>query len=259
MRTTWKGAITIGMVVVPVKMYKATGDGDGVSFRQLCPDHMLPIQYRKFCTGGGEEVTEKPVRGYEVDKTTFVPITDEDLENLPVPSARQIRVLEFVDPAKVSDLYHDGSYFLEPEDIGAMPYAVIRTALRETGKVALGMIATSSREQFCRISVEGETLLLTNLHFPAEVRSSAGLKVNAGAEVDGAMKAMAVALVHSLTSQEFEPEKYTNEFGLAVRAVVDARLAGETAPAAPTAPKPSSSADLMAALQATIDSRAAAA
>jgi DNA end-binding protein Ku len=255
MRSMWRGSISFGMVSIPVRMYLATGDGDDVGFTQLCPEHPdSRVLHKKVCAGHDHLLTTQPLRGYEVAKGEYIVITDEDLESLPVPSAHQVQIREFVDRAELGDLYLSGFYYLEPEDVGAKAYALLREALRVTEKVAVGMVAMRGKEHFCRLSLEGDAIVLANLHFPNEIRSSVDLKLT-GQTVNGAETAMAVALVGAMAVQTFDVAKYENTFGVAVKALVKARVNGEE-PIVATQ-KPAETIDLMAQLQASLASVAA--
>src|SRR5438309_3576952 len=145
-RSMWKGAVSFGMVAIPVRLYLAT-ESKSVSFRSLCPCHRQPIRQKRHCAVT-EDVVEfsEVLRGFELEKDQFVVIDDADLDNLPLPSAHTIEIMEFVDGAEIpGELYMKQAYYLEPEKVGVKPYFLLKRALQEEGKVAVGKIALRDR------------------------------------------------------------------------------------------------------------------
>jgi DNA end-binding protein Ku len=252
----WKGAISFGMVTIPVRLYVAT-ESRSASFRQLCSEHLSPIRYKRWCEKGDHEVSYSDIRkGFEVGRDRYVVIEDSDLENLPLPTARTIEINEFVPSDGIhGGLYFKSPYYVEPEEVGRKPYHLLRLALDETDMLAVAKIAFRDREHLCALQPMDRTLLLNTLHWPEEIRSTEGLR---GLE-DGEVKInarelqMAKSLVESLAEDHFEPSRYQDDYNQALMRVVEAKMAGEQVVEAPEAPSEPRVMDLMEALKESVD------
>ncbi len=198
------------MVAIPVRMYLAT-ESRSVSFRMLCPNDSTPIKQKRWCTVEDREIGwTETVRGYEVAKEEYVRIDDADLDRLPLPTTRAVEILEFVDDAEIdAGVYIKTAYYLEPEQVGAKPYALLRTALERTGRVAIGRIALRDREHLCRLALHGEGLVLNTLHWPDEIRDQGELKLpGSDVAVGDRELEMAVMLIDNLTTS-FDAARHT--------------------------------------------------
>jgi DNA end-binding protein Ku len=175
----WRGAISFGMVAIPIRMYVATEAHSGVAFRQLCPHCQQPIKQQRHCPVDDHIVQYAEVlKGYEVSKDRYVIFEDEDLDNLPLKTTKTIDIVEFVDRDEIPlGLYLKSAYYLEPEDVGVKPFFLLKRALTDTGKVAVAKIALRDREHLALIQVEGSTLLCNTLNWPDEIRSSQELNL----------------------------------------------------------------------------------
>lgn len=248
----WRGAISFGMVAIPVRLYLAT-ESKSVSFRLLCPNDHTPIRNKRWCP---EEDTEigwnEAVRGYEVGKDEYVVIDDKDLDDLPLNTTHTIDIVEFCPDAEIeAGLYMKSAYYLEPEQVGMKPYALLRRALEETGKVAIGKLALRDREHLCRLALHENGILLNTLHWPDEIRSTAELSIpQDGADIQKRELDMAVMLVENL-SAHFDPERYHDEYREALLKVVEAKLANQPVERLPER-EPAGVTDLMAALKASV-------
>ncbi|MEO8897435.1 MAG: Ku protein [Candidatus Dormibacter sp.] len=254
-RSMWRGAISFGMVAIPVRLYLAT-ESKSVSFRMLCPDDLTPIRNKRWCVEEDKEIPwNATVRGYEVGKDDFVVVDDSDLDKLPLTTSHTCEILEFVDDSEIeAGVYIKSAYYLEPEAVGVKPYYLLKAALEETGKVALGKIAFRDREHLCRLALHEKGLLLNTLHWPDEIRNPAELSLpedEARPEIHKRELDMAVMLVENL-SAHFDPERYKDDYREALMAVVDAKVNDK--PLDVRAPeKPSKVTDLMAALKASVE------
>jgi DNA end-binding protein Ku len=249
----WRGAISFGMVAIPVRLYLAT-ESKSVSFRLLCPNDLEPIRNKRWCPREDKEIGwNEAVRGYEVGKNEFVVVDDSDLEKLPLKSTHTIDIVEFCPDDEIeAGLYMKSAYYLEPEQVGHKPYALLREALKQTGKVAIGKIALRDREHLCRLALHDNGLLLNTLHWPDEIRSTAELSLpQDGVDIHKRELDMAVMLVENL-SAHFDPERHHDEYREALLKVVEAKLNNQPIelPAAPEQPKVT---DLMAALKASVE------
>lgn len=249
----WRGAISFGMVAIPVRMYLAT-ESKGVSFRLLCPNDGSPLKNKRYCPVEEREVGwNETVRGFEVGKDEYVTVEDNDLETLPLKTTHAIDILEFVEDAEIdAGLYVTGAYYLEPEAVGVKPYYLLKKALEKTGRVAIGKVAIRERERLVRLALHERGIVLNTLHWPDEIRDMGQLALpEEEAEVHARELDMAVMLVENL-SATFDPERYSDEYRDAVLSMVQAKLKDQPLEHAP-ASKPAQVTDLMAALKASVE------
>ena len=170
MRSIWKGAISFGLVTIPVKLYSATEERD-VSFHQVHREDGGRIKYKRVCTVDGEEVTYGDIaKGYDLGGGEMVVLTDDDLAGLPLTTSRTIDVLQFVPLEQVDPIYFAKSYYLEPDRTGTKPYALLRDALEESGRVALVKVALRQRETLATLRVRDGVFVLETMLWPDEVR-----------------------------------------------------------------------------------------
>ena len=170
MRSIWKGAISFGLVTIPVKLYSATEERD-VSFHQVHREDGGRIKYKRVCTIDGEEVSYGDIaKGYDLGGGEMVVLTDEDLAGLPLTTSRTIDVLQFVPLEQVDPIYFAKSYYLEPDRTGTKPYALLRDALEESGRVALVKVALRQRETLATLRVRDGVFVLETMLWPDEVR-----------------------------------------------------------------------------------------
>ncbi len=251
----WRGAISFGMVAIPVRLYLAT-ESKSVSFRMLCPDCHTSIRNKRWCPNEDKELGwSDTVRGYEVAKDEYVVIDDSDLDDLPLTTSHTCEILEFVDDAEIeSGVYIKSAYYLEPEAVGVKPYYLLKAALEETGKVAVGKIAFRDREHLCRLALHERGLLLNTLHWPDEIRNAAELSLpeaDARPDIHKRELDMAVMLVENL-SATFDPQRYKDDYREALMAVVDSKVT-DTPLEHAAAERPAKVTDLMAALKASVE------
>ena len=253
MRSIWKGTISFGLVNIPVSVGIATQRTDP-KFRTLDRETMQPIKQQLFSPGRGEVVPrEETVKGYEVSKDRYLPMTDEELEAVAVERRRTIDLVAFVDLEEIDPVFYDRTYYLEPGESAQKPYALLVEAMKRTGMAALGKIVMSSREHVVLLRPAGDTLAAELLFYPEDVRSKAEIDERVGEiEVTDQELTMATQLVESL-ARPFEPKEFENEHKRELLALIERKLSGEEVPVAaepaPAEPVP----DLMAALKASID------
>lgn len=253
MRSIWKGTISFGLVNIPIAVGIATQRTDP-KFRTLDRETLQPIKQQLFSPGRGEVVPrEETVKGYEVSKDHYLPVTDEELEAVAVERRRTIDLVAFVDLEEIDPVYYDRTYYLEPGESAQKPYALLVEAMKRTGKAALGKIVMSSREHVVLLRPAGDTLVAELLFYPEDVRSKAEIDERVGEiEVTDQELAMATQLVESL-ARPFEPKEFENDHKRELLALIERKLSGEEMPvvAEPAAAEPVP--DLMAALKASID------
>lgn len=254
MRAIWKGAVSFGLVNVPVRLYSATENHD-VQFRQVHREDGGRIRYRRVCAIDGEEVSYDDIaKGYETEDGQMVVLTDDDLANLPISTSKEIAVDKFVPASEIDPLYLDKSYYLEPDASAVKPYALLRDALLQTDRVALVTITIRTRMTVAVLRVRDEVIALQTMLWPDEVRAPEfGVLDDADLSVKPAETAMAQMLVESL-SGDYDPEEYTDDYEQAVHEVVEAKLAGGEVKAAPEPQEEGGQVvDLLAALQQSVD------
>jgi len=253
MRAIWKGAISFGMVTIPVKLYTATEQKD-VRLRMLCKTHEAPIEEKRFCTEGGEELAwEDLVRGYEVSKNEFVVLDPEEIDAAKPESSTTIEIGDFVEAVEIDPIYFEKSYFLEPTDVGAKPFSLLKRALEETGRVAVARVTIRTRERLATIRSYDGTLTLETMFWPDEIRSTGALDLPEGdeAKVRSRELDMARSLVESL-ADSFRPEAYTDAYRVALEELIERKMRGETRNARRRRPEPKV-VDLMDALRASVE------
>lgn len=253
MRSIWKGAISFGLVSIPVKLYSATEAKD-VTFRQVRRSDASRIRYKRVADSDGEEVAYADVaKGYELSSGETVVLTDEDFQGLPLPTSRAIEVLQFVPLEQVDPIYFEKSYYLEPDNTGAKPYVLLRQALQDSGKVAIVKVALRNRESLATLRVRAEVFVMETMLWPDEVRPAEFAFLDEQAEVRPQELAMAASLIETL-SGDFDPSAYTDDYRQALEAVIEAKVAGqETVRPQTEQPTAGTVVDLMAALRASVD------
>jgi DNA end-binding protein Ku len=253
-RAIWSGAISFGLVNVPVKLYSATSP-KSVRFHQLSSKTGARIRQKRVDPTTDEEVPyEEIVKGYEITPDRYVLISTEELEALDPKATRTIDIEEFVDLAEIDPIYYDHSYYLAPAAGGAKAYRLLVDAMRESGKVGIGRVVLRSKQQLCALRPTGEALTLSTMLFGDEVLSPDRLdeldSVNE-AEASERELTMAQQLIDSLSS-DFEPDKYHDEYRERVLDLIERKAAGEEIAIQPQAEEPAAAPDLMAALEASL-------
>ncbi|WP_109773311.1 Ku protein [Quadrisphaera granulorum] len=224
MRAIWKGAVSFGLVNVPVRVYAATGTKD-VSFHQVHAADGGRIRYQRTCSVDGEPVAYGEIaKGYETDDGDLVVLSDADLAALPLTTGREIEVVEFVPEAQVDPLLYDKAYYLEPDRTAAKPYALLREALVQTERVAVVKVALRQRETLAVLRVRGQVICLQTVLWPDEVREPDFEVLSAAVTLKPAELAMAASLVESLAA-DFDPTQYTDGYREAVRVLVEEKIA----------------------------------
>ena len=253
MRSIWKGAISFGLVTIPVKLYSATEAKD-VSFHQVRRSDGSRIKYKRVSAVDGEEVPYGEIaKGYELSSGETVVLTDEDFKDLPLTTSRAIDVLQFVPLEQVDPIYFEKSYYLEPDKAGVKPYALLRDALEESGKVALVKVALRNRESLATMRVRDGVFVLETMLWPDEVRTPDFGFLDETVEVRPQELAMAGSLIDTL-SGDFDPGQYRDSYREALQEVIEAKVAGkEVVQPEDAQPTSGTVVDLMAALRASVE------
>lgn len=253
MRAIWKGAVSFGLVNVPVRVFAATQEHD-IRFHQVHRADGGRIKMRRVCQVCGEEVPwDQLAKGYEAADGRQVMLEDEDFATLPLTSSREIDVLEFVPADQVDPLLFDRSYYLEPEERTVKPYVLLREALARTDRMAVVKLAMRQRETLAVLRVRDDVIVLQTVLWPDEIRAAQFDVLAEEVEVKDAELQMAMSLVDSLAA-DFEPDSYEDAYALAVRDLVEAKLEGAPLPQAPAEEVAGAEVvDLLTALQRSVE------
>jgi DNA end-binding protein Ku len=251
-RAIWSGAISFGLVNVPVKLFSATSP-KSVRFHQLSSKTGARIRQKRVDESTGDEVPyEDIVKGYELSPDRYVLIDTDELDALDPKATRTIDIEDFVDLAEIDPIYYDHSYYLAPSAGGAKAYRLLLEAMRESGKVAIGKVVLRSKQQLCALRPTGDVLTLSTMLFGDEVLAPDRLdELDGIADASERELAMAKQLIASL-STDFDPAKYRDEYRDRVLALIERKAAGEEIAAVPQAEEPAAAPDLMAALEASL-------
>jgi DNA end-binding protein Ku len=256
MQTMFKGAISFGLVNIPVKMFTATEEKD-IRFRQIHKKCHTPIKYKKICPLCNEEVpAEDIIKGFEYEPGKFVIISDEDIESAKAEvQARTIEIVDFVSLSEVDPIYFEKTYYLSPQPemtASAKAYTLLREAMNRSSKVAVARITIREKQTLCVLRVYGGVLVLETIYYPDEIRSVSEVPaLPENPKIDEREMEIAKQLIDNLTAK-FDASKYTDEYRIALRKIIEAKIQGREVVAPPEAPE-SNVIDLMEALKASIE------
>lgn len=252
MRSMWKGGISFGLVMIPVRLYAATEQKD-IAFRQVHRADGGRIRFRRFCSVCGEEVPyEDVVKGYELSTGEMVVLDDDDLADLPLPSTKSIEVLHFTPAEQLDPILFNRSYYVEPEAAGARAYVLLRDALERSGRIAIAQVALRQRESLATLRSRDGVLVLETLLWPDEIRAAEFPFLEQDVEVRPQELTMAASLIDSMTS-DFEPDAHHDRYREALIEVVEAKIQGrELAQPSPLEIAAGPSASLADALKASL-------
>ncbi|SDN36296.1 DNA end-binding protein Ku [Paenibacillus sp. yr247] len=252
MHTVWKGAISFGLVHVPVKMFSATEDKD-ISMRYIHKTCITPLAYVRKCQTCEKEVEwEEITKGYEYEPGRFVIFEKEELENISGEANKEIKILDFVNLTDIDPVYFQKTYYLGPGDTGAGAYNLLLDSMRQTGKIGIAKVSIRSKSSLAAIRVIENCLAMETIFYPDEIRPISQVpNLPEKVTVNEREIEMAKMLINQL-STPFEPEKYKDEYRGRLLEAIEHKVAGEEIQSAPALQK-TSVIDLMAALQASLD------
>jgi DNA end-binding protein Ku len=257
-RSMWKGSLAFGLVNIPIELYSATRD-HRPKFRLLHAKDEAPIRYERVCQTEGKPVGwEDLVKGYEYEKGQFVVLTKDDFKTAAVEKTKTIDIIDFVDPKEVDERYFETPYYLQPAKGAERSYALLREAIRESGKLGVSKIILRDAQHLAAVEAIGDALVLTMMRFADELADLDEFKFPKAEGIRPAELKMAGQLIDSL-SAKWDPGKYTDEYRDNLMKVIQAKLKGkrprlqerETAQSADVV-------DLMARLRASLESKGAA-
>ncbi|MFE2166565.1 Ku protein [Streptomyces sp. NPDC059447] len=253
MRSIWNGAISFGLVSIPIKLVNAT-ESHSISFRQIHLADGGRVRYRKVCELDGEEVPAAEIgKGYEEADGSIVPITEEDLAQLPLATARTIEIMSFVPAEEIDPLQMDAAYYLAANGAtAAKPYTLLREALKRSRKVAIAKYALRGRERLGMLRVVGDVIAMHGLLWPDEIREPEGVAPEASVSVRDAELDLADALMATLGDVELSSLK--DEYREAVEELITAKAGGAFEPSSEAVVEPAGGQviDLMAALERSV-------
>ncbi len=258
MASIWTGALTFGLVHIPVSLASAVRAAERTSFRQLHEEDLTPIKYERVCPVDGEVVPwNEIVKGYEYTKGKYVVVTPEELAKVRTPSSKAVEMMDFVKSDEIDPRYFDTPYYIVPQKGGEKPYALLREALDSTGMVGIGKLTLRQKEHLVAVRPIGDALVLEIMRFEAELVPPADLNFPDAEEqkVRPQELAMAEQLIGNL-AESFDPAKYHDEYEEKLRALVKAKLKGKKIPDAEVDEKPERTKviDLVARLQESLAS-----
>jgi len=227
LRPIWKGALSFGLVYIPVKLYPATEKKD-VRFHFLHRECHSPVQYRRWCPVCDTEVPLTDiVRGYEYEKGRYVVVEEEETSPVPADGGRSVTLLDFVDLAEIDPVYYEKSYYLVPAEGGQKVYELLREAMADTGKAAVGRVTIRTRQSLAVVRVKGRVLVMNTMLYPDEVRRPELLpELDYQVRLHENERKMARSLVESL-SAPFDPARYPDERREELLKIIQAKIAGE--------------------------------
>jgi DNA end-binding protein Ku len=253
MRSIWRGAVSFGLVSIGVKLYSATEDKD-VRFHQVHAADGGRIKYKRVCSIDGEEVEYSDIaKGYELPDGDVVILTDEDFEDLPLSTRREIEVLQFVDQEQIDPIMFEKTYYLEPDGPAARPYVLLRDALENAGQVAITKIAIRQRESLAALRIIDGVLVLHTMRWPDEIRRPDFAFLDEDISVRPQELKMAEALIASMTG-DFDPNEFTDDYREAMTSLLEAKQSGGEVQQVPeTADEGTAVVDLMSALRRSVE------
>lgn len=252
-RAIWTGAISFGLITVPVGLYTATEDRD-ISFHLLTGDDHSRVRNQRVSAETGKEVEwEDLVRGFEYEKGHYVVFTDEELDQIPSESSKLIDVVQFADQEEIDPVYFDKPYYVAPDETGVKAYQVLAGALEDSGRVGVGKVTIRNKERPCTLRVRDGVIILETMRWPDEIRVPAFETLEKARDATEAEVRAAVQLIDAMTG-EFDPAQLTDSYRGRLEEAIAAKIAGEEITlAAEPEEEPAKVTDLLEALKASVE------
>ncbi len=254
-RSIWKGAITFGLITIPVKIYTAVGreSGDKIDLHLLHAKDGQRIHYSRDCENGHKNLDwDEIVKGYEYSKGKWVEITDDDLEALELESLRTIDVVSFVPYDQIDPLYFDKAYYVVPDEAAVKAYKLMVDALADEEFVGVAKVAIREREHLSAIRIVDDMMVLETMHWPEEIRDAKFDELRKRPKVQDRERKMARQLIRQLT-EDFDPSQFKDEYHKALKKLIDKKVNGEEVVVPEKAEEPERVVDLMEALKASVE------
>lgn len=252
MRSIWNGAITFGLISIPVRLFTAVEE-KGLKFHQLHAPDSGRIRYKRVCSVDDEEVPyDEIVKGYEYEKDRYVVFSDEELERMPSDSVRAVDVVAFVPLEEIDPIYFQRSYYLAPEPTGVKAYRLLAQALTESARVGIAKITLREKEHLAALRLRGDVFVLETMYWPDEIRDADFKEIDRKVEVRPQELAMAKSLIDNLTDH-FDPTQFVDSYRQRLEEAAAAKIAGQEVAVAPAQGEPTQILDLMEALRASVE------
>ena len=250
-RTMWRGAISFGLVSIPIRVFPSTEEKT-LRFNQLHDKDGGRIKYKRVCSLCGEEVSfENIVKGYEYEKERYVTLSDEELDAVPLESSRAIDILQFVDLEDIDPIYFKKSYYLVPEETGVKAYSLLREAMSEDGRVGIAKVSFRDKEHLAALRFKDDVFILETMYWPDEIRAAEFEELEKDVKLRPQEVQMARTLIENLT-EEWNPSQFSDEYREALLGIVEKKVAGEEI-TVPEAAEETKVVDLMEALKASVE------
>ncbi len=251
-RAIWSGAITFGLVSIPVKAFGAVSEHK-VGLRLLCPKCKTPIQYKRICPKCKKEVPwQTMMRGYEVEKNKYVALSQKDLEQIEIESGKSVELFRFIDLDKLDPIYFDRPYYLVPDEDGKKPYFLLIEALESNNKVAIGRITMHEREHIVALRPYENSILMETLHYADEIRSPRDFpELRKPVEVSEEELELAAQLIR-IMKKPFNFKEYKDRYHESLLELIEAKMEGKEEVFEAKVPEIKATKDLMEALKASI-------
>jgi len=250
MRAIWKGAISFGLINIPISLFPAIRREE-LKFRLLRRSDMSPVNYKRVATADGKEVPwDEIVKGYEYEKEKFVVLKDEDFSRVDIEATQTVDILNFVEIKEVNPLLFYKPYYMEPGKGGDKAYVLLRETLEKADKIAIAKVVLKTRQHLAAVKPQKDGLMLELMHFPEEVLDTSDFKAPVAKTAGKAEITMAMKLVESMT-ETWRPEKYKDDYREALEEMIEDKIAhgAKHAPAKTRSKKPTNVIDLVSVLK----------
>ncbi|MEY2465534.1 MAG: end-binding protein Ku [Verrucomicrobiota bacterium] len=250
MRAIWKGSISFSLINIPIALYPATRREE-LKFRLLRSSDLSPVNYKRVAESDGKEVPwDQIVKGYEYEKGKFIVLKDEDFKRADIEATQTVDIVDFVELEQIDPIFFDKPYYLEPEKRGEKAYALLREALKKTGKVGIAKVVIKTRQHLAAVKPEKNLLVLELMHFAEEIINTTELKIPANPNIGARELEMATDLIKKM-SDKWDPNEYEDDYRHTLLEVIHEKVesGGKEVPTKGAAKKPTNVVDLVSVLQ----------
>lgn len=251
----WTGSINFGLVTIPVKLFTAVR-GNDLHFNFLHEKDTGRIKNERVCEHGHKVGWNEIVRGYEYEKGQYVVLSDEDLKGVNPEATQSVDIVEFVDQKEIDPMFYDTPYYLEPEKKGRHAYALLREALKKSGKVGIAHVVIRTREHLAALKPNGEALVLEIMHYADEIVPADNFDFPPAKDKTAPTEMKAAMMLIDTMADKFDPSAFRDKYKDQVLAMIEARVQGKHVPKAKAKPQPATNVvNLMDVLQRSLDQR----
>jgi DNA end-binding protein Ku len=251
-RAIGSATLSFGLVSIPVKVYSSSESGSGISFNMLEEKTGARVKQQYVSSVSGDVVPRKEmIKGYEFAKGQYVTFTNEELKAFDVEANKQVEIKEFVPVSEVDPIYFDSAYYVGPDKGADRPYALLREAMKKTGRAAVAKYAVRGKQYLVLVRPKDDGLVMQQLRYAHEIRALKDIPLGEGEVSDEELK-LAVQLVEQIASEEFHPENYEDEVRRRVEEAIQAKVEGQEITAEPSEEPKAKIIDLMDALKASL-------